>query len=94
MQVDTTQLAFTMDVPDGLAIRRVESPIAEAECAVIREQDYFECTNECHDYVDSVAIITLDNLRSAKYPTFVIRSDTSTYDLAELNSMVQTLDSA
>lgn len=152
VQVDTTQLAFTMDVPDSLAIRHVESPVAEAGCAVIRyqlaspddrgltieavpascavdndapgngnhgtyrtlddvavrpsdvderengfatvelfEQDYFECTNECNDYVDSVAIITLDDPRSAKYPTFVIRSDSSTYDLAELTSMVQTL---
>ena len=152
VQVDTTQLAFTMDVPDGVAIRRVESPVPEAECAVIRydlaapddrgltieavpascavdndapgngnhgtyrtlddvaeqpsdvdevengfataalfEQDYFECTNECNDYVDSVAIITLDDPRSAKYPTFVIRSDKSGYDVSELTAMVETL---
>ena len=69
-------------------VDEVESGFATA---ALFEQDYFECTNECNDHVDSVAIITLDVPRSAKYPTFVIRSDKSGYDLSELTAMVETL---
>ncbi len=83
----------TYRTPDDVAEQ--PSDVDEREngfaTAALFEQDYFECTNECNDHVDSVAIITPDDPRSAKYPTFVIRSDKSGYDVSELTAMVETL---
>lgn len=38
-------------------------------------QPYYECTNECDDYTDRVAIVTLDRPTDPNHPTVVIRSN-------------------
>lgn len=148
--VDTDTLAFSLDVPEGMAIgtmrhdprgtdggivamsfaggeslqieavpadcevdneeplngdhgtyRRIDDVVPAPEnvddvetglgTAQLFSQDYRECTNECTDYTEAVAIVTLDEPRADRYATLVIRSDKGELDEDVLAAIVASL---
>jgi hypothetical protein len=78
------------DVSDGdpVDLERIDTPVGMAE---VFTQDYYECTNECIDYVDRVAIVTLDDPADPGYPTLVVRSNKDEVDPDEFAGLLTSL---
>jgi hypothetical protein len=70
------------DVPEPIGVEHVETPIG---AAVVFDQEYYECTNQCDDFLDRVAIVTLDDPADQRYPTVVIRDDAGQLDAGMLD---------
>lgn len=61
-----------LDADDADDVEVVDTAVGPAE---VFTQDYYECTNECNDYVDRIAIVTLDEPSDDDYPTLVVRAN-------------------
>ena len=70
------------DVPEPIGVEHVETPIG---AAIVFDQAYYECTNQCDDFLDRVAIVTLDDPADQRYPTVVIRDEAGQLDAAMLD---------
>lgn len=77
------------DVPKPRDVAEVDTGLGPAEVFV---QDYSESTNFTTDYVEPVAIVTLDDPVRLDYPTLVIRSEQGELDREEFTELVRSLD--
>ncbi len=59
--------------------------------ATAHDVPYYECTNECTDFVDAVVIVRRDDPHGAPYPTIVLQSPKSTVDSKALAAVAATL---
>ena len=73
------------DVAEPGEIDVFESP---AGVTFMFDQTYFECTNECNDYVERLAIIELNAPADDRYPTAVIRDNHNTLDDDEFAALL------
>ncbi|WP_203903396.1 hypothetical protein [Virgisporangium aliadipatigenens] len=72
------------DAPAGGT--KVATPIGEA---LIFGSGYYECTNSCRNYTDTVAVITLDKPVDSAYAALVVRSDKGSVSLEEMTALVR-----
>lgn len=76
------------DVSDPLAPIRLETGLGRAE---VFGQRYFECTNSCRNFVEPVAIITVDEPVDPGYPTLVLISTKGELSREAFTGIVRTL---
>jgi hypothetical protein len=72
------------DVPAGGT--RVETPLGEA---VVFGAGYYECTNGCRNYTDTVAVITLRQPVDSGYVALVVRSDKGLVNATEMTILIR-----
>jgi hypothetical protein len=57
--------------------------------ATVFTQRYYECTNSCKNYTDTVAVIVLDHPRDAAYPGLMVFSEKGTVPLDQLETVLR-----
>lgn len=78
------------DATDAEAVTRVDTP---AGPATRFEQPYYECTNECTTFTDTVAIVELDEPADPDHPTVVVRADKTAIGPEAFDRVLATLTS-
>jgi hypothetical protein len=77
------------DIPADRRAGAVTFPTALGEATAFI-QPYYECTNSCHNYTESVAVITLDHPSNPAYPTLVVCADKGLIGLDQLTTVLRT----
>lgn len=79
----------TADIPADRRAGAVTFRTALGEATAF-SQPYYECTNSCRDYTETVAVITLDHPSDPAYPALVAYADKGLVDRDELTTVLKT----
>ncbi len=77
------------DVPEPRGVEEVATGLGPAS---VFTQEYYECTNECDEWDEPVAIVTLDEPVDPGYPTLVVRAYHDDLSRSRLEDMVGSLE--
>jgi hypothetical protein len=76
------------DAPEPSGVEEHDVPLGPLTTFT---QPYFECTNECHDYTDTVGLVALEAPPEPDYPTLMLLSPQGEVDAGTLAGLAEAL---